>query len=117
MLTRATRSGLRRAGAGIHPSPRTTRTSGVRSYASDGEPPRSQSPPASGGKVGDNSSMAMIGGIGLTVGAVFLYMMAQPEKAKDVSNFGGDQGGHNQGSNVLKQGSSGGSRTPGQRAA
>ncbi|EMR62685.1 hypothetical protein MGN70_008944 [Eutypa lata] len=86
--------------------------SGLRfaSNTKGGEAPRSESPPAAPGEVKNDNSMLKIGGLGLAVGAVFLYMLSRPEKAAEASKFGQDKGEHNQGSGA-------GSRTAGQRAA
>ena len=52
--------------------------------------------------------MMTIAGVGLVLGAVFLYMLSRPEKAAAESGLGGGT------SNAA---SGAGSRTPGQRAA
>ena len=64
-----------------------------------------------------STSMMTIGGVGLALGAVFLYILARPEKAATQSGFGGPNptGGGRPGNS--NEGSGAGSRTPGQRAS
>ena len=53
--------------------------------------------------------MMTIGGVGLALGAVFLYMLSRPEKAAAAESGVGGQ--------TSNAASGAGSRTPGQRAA
>ncbi|KAI1085260.1 hypothetical protein F5B20DRAFT_575727 [Whalleya microplaca] len=90
--------------------PRSTRTSSAR-FASSNEPRQSPSPPADGGKAATvDKSALVIGGAGLAIGAVFMYMLGRLEKEAETtrSRFNEDVYGQRQGPGILLDKGSGG---------